>query len=137
MRCLSPLRKDSSAKPTWHKDSYPGPGHQPLAHSLPLSPQGTVRSSQNKQDCSHQSKPLSCMKRAQGAGGAQEVRGAGTRGPQASSRENAQAGKPAEVHRQSVHPTICLTAISEVLESLPFRFSTDNLWYFLFFFKAL
>ena len=77
--------------------------------SRPQSSTLTVRSSQKEQDCSHQCQPLSCMKRP-GAGGAQEVRGAGTRGPHAASRDSAQAGKPAKVHRQPVNPTSRLTA---------------------------
>ena len=105
MRCLSPLRKDSSAKPTWY-DSHPGPGHQPLAHSPPLSQSAAPKRSRTAATNAN----LWAEWRGPGLGGAQEVRGAGTRGPQAASRESAQAGKPAEVHRQPVNPTSRLTA---------------------------
>lgn len=137
MRCLPPLRKKSSA------EAHVAQGQSAWVKGTSLSTLITehVSASKMSQDHSHQSQPLSCMERDRGPRrhgrrGAQEVKGAGTRGPQGAGRESAQtsasrgakearAWKAHQLHEAS-------DSISEVPRILPFRFFTDNLRYFSF-----
>ena len=136
MRCLPPQRKKSSA------EAHVAQGQSAWVKGTSLSTLITEHKSASKmsQDHNHQSRPLSCMERDRGPRrhrrGAQEVKGAGTRGPQGAGRESAQtsasrgakkarAQKARQLHEAS-------DSISEVPRILPFRFFTGNLWYFSF-----